>query len=303
MLLALGVPPVAAARSQPEQVIVTLEAPPLARAVASSRALTYAARTRRLDLATPGSRSYLRSLAAAQRTAAARITRAIPGAAVRWRYGVVLNGFAVVVPPERIARLSSVPGVTGVYPSVRYGSLLDRSPELIGAPAVWGPTLATAGNGMKIGIIDDGVDQRHPFFSATGYAMPAGFPKGQTAFTTAKVIVARAFAPASPKWRYAGRPFDPTFSEHATHVAGIAAGNRLATAGGRRDVCGDAPRAYIGNYKVLTIPTASGVGLNGNAAEIAAGIEAAVRDGMDVLNLSFGEVEIEPSRDHAWIAL
>src|SRR5204863_5083739 len=50
------------------------------------------------------------------------------------------------------------------------------------------------------------------------------------------------------------------------------------------------------NYKVLTVPTEN-FGLNGNAPEIAAGIEAAVRDGMDVINLSLGEPEIEPSRD------
>jgi hypothetical protein len=39
------------------------------------------------------------------------------------------------------------------------------------------------------------------------------------------------------------------------------------------------------------------VGLDGNSAEIAAAIEAAVADGMDVINLSLGEPEVEPSRD------
>jgi aspartate/methionine/tyrosine aminotransferase len=47
---------------------------------------------------------------------------------------------------------------------------------------------------------------------------------------------------------------------------------------------------------VLTYPTKN-FGLNGNAPEIAAGIEAAVKDGMDVINLSLGEPEIEPARD------
>jgi hypothetical protein len=54
--------------------------------------------------------------------------------------------------------------------------------------------------------------------------------------------------------------------------------------------------AYIGNYKVLTIPTAN-FGLDGNSPEIAAGIEAAVKDGMNVINLSLGEPEIQPQRD------
>ena len=98
---------------------------------------------------------------------------------------------------------------------------------------------------------------------------------------------------AKPRWRYARRPFDPTFSAHATHVAGIAGGNN-GTSTGTRTLSGVAPKAYIGNYKVLSIPTVSGFGLNGNSPEIIAAIEAAVRDGMDVINLSLGEAEIEP---------
>jgi hypothetical protein len=115
------------------------------------------------------------------------------------------------------------------------------------------------------------------------------------------VIVARAFAPRTPKWRYARRPFDPRFSEHATHVAGIAAGNYRTLAQGSR-ISGVAPKAYIGNYKALTIPT-SGFGLNGNSPEIVAAIEAAVRDGMDVINLSLGESEIDPRHDIVAAAL
>ena len=121
---------------------------------------------------------------------ASRIVRTIPGARVRWHYGVVLDGIAVVVPRAEASRLAAVSGVAEVYPSVTYHSLLDRSPQLIGAPAMWGSDLSTAGEGMKIGIIDEGVDQTHPFFNPAGYTMPAGYPKGNTAYTTAKVIVA-----------------------------------------------------------------------------------------------------------------
>jgi hypothetical protein len=113
------------------------------------------------------------------------------------------------------------------------------------------------------------------------------------------VIVARAFAPPSPTWKYATLPFDPENSEHATHVAGIAAGDNGTRATGYPGspiLSGVAPAAYIGNYKALTIPT-PGVGLDGNAPEIAKAIEQAVADGMDVINLSIGEPEIEPSRD------
>lgn len=284
------------------EVVVTLDAPSLARATAQSRVLTKAARTHRLDLRTPTSVNYLRGLAAAQRTLQARIAEALPAAQVRWHYSIVLNAIAVELPRSELARLAQLPGVAKVWPSIRYHSLgataanLNQTPSLIGATTLWGPQLATAGQGMKIGIIDDGVNQTHPFFSPNGFTMPAGFPKGNTSFTTAKVIVARAFPPASPKYANANLPFDPEESEHATHVAGIAAGDHGTQAAGVV-VSGIAPMAYLGNYKVLTIPTISGVGLDGNAPEIAKGIEAAVGDGMDVINLSLGEPEIEQSRD------
>ncbi len=237
-----------------------------------------------------------RTLISAQNRVADTIATQLPEAQIRWHYKLVANGMAVVLPRSQLGRLTALPGVAKVYPSVRYRTQLDRSTPQIGAPALWGPGLENAGQGMKIAIIDEGIDQRHPFFSPAGYTMPAGFPKGQTAYTTAKVIVARAFPPASPKWKNASKPFDPELSSHGTHVAGIAAGNANTLAEGTR-ISGVAPRAYLGNYKALTIPTDADVGLDGNSPELAAAIEAAVADGMDVINMSLGEPEIEPTRD------
>jgi subtilisin family serine protease len=285
------------APAEPVEVVVTLDAPPLAEAVQQSRVLSARTKLQRLDLRSRTSVSYISSLAGAQRALAARIVAAVPGARVTWRYQVVLNGLAVLVPRDELPRLAAIPGVTKVWPSVTYRPLLDRSPELIGANLLWGSDFSAAGNGIKIGIIDDGVDQEHPFFSPTGYTMPAGFPKGDAAYTTPKVIAARAFSPPTNTWKFGKVPFDPSFSEHGTHVAGIAAGDYSpGVIAGRGPLSGVAPNAYLGNYKVLTVPTEN-FGLNGNAPEIAAGIEAAVRDGMDVINLSLGEPEIEPSRD------
>jgi subtilisin family serine protease len=254
----------------------------------------------RLDLDARATLSRLTRLRVEQEQVAGRIADAVPGAQVRWRYRVVLNALAVVVPAGSVERLEQVDGITAVHSSTRYGPQLDRSPAAIGAPALWGPGLSTAGQGMKIGIIDDGIDHRHPFFNPAGYAMPPGFPKGQTAYTTAKVIAARSFPPPSPRPRFAELPFNPEESEHGTHVAGIAAGNngtQVPVGGGITTLSGVAPRAYLGNYRVLTVPTVSNVGLDGNSPEIAAAIEAAVQDGMDVINLSIGEPEIPPSRD------
>jgi subtilisin family serine protease len=279
------------------QVVVTLDQPPLARAPAEGRTLAAMRPRGRVDVRTPASRSYLRTLAGRQRSLQSRIATRFPGARFGWSYSVVLNGFSVLLPRGQVDRLEATPGVATVWPSLRYRPLLDRSVKLIKAQALYGPGGTTAGQGMKIGIVDDGIDASHPFFSPAGYTAPPGFPKGVIADTNDKVIVARAFAPPSPGWRNAGRPFDPVFSEHGTHVAGIAAGNQGTRSAGGRVVGGVAPGAYLGNYKVLTVPTVAGVGLNGNSPEIAKGIEMAVRDGMDVVNLSLGEPEIEPSRD------
>lgn len=264
------------------EVVVTLKAPALS---AFGRSLQSGSNA-----------AYLRRVEAAQSVLARRIEDEIPTARVRWRYRLVANGMAVVVPRTQVARLARVSGVAAVWPNVRYHSLASRDGvEQIGADKLWGPNFETAGNGMKIGIIDDGLQATHPYFDPSGFQYPSGFPKGQLKYTTPKVIVQRTFAPPAPKWKYATAPFDPTESFHATHVAGIAAGDHGANADGTT-ISGVAPNAYLGNYKALTIPT-PGFGLDGNAPEIAAAIEAAVADGMDVINLSLGEPEIEPSRD------
>jgi subtilisin family serine protease len=243
-----------------------------------------------------GHRAYASRLDAAQAQAERNVRAAVPGAQIRWRYRLVMNGFAVVVPTSQLGRLARVPGIELVWPTTTYRGQLNKTPSVIGADKVWGPTLANAGNGVKIGIIDDGIDASHPFLAGDGMSYPPGFPKGKSQYATPKVIVQRTFAPASPKYPFAATPFDREESSHATHVAGIAAGDHNTTATGGFLVSGVAPMAYLGNYKALTIPTPN-FGLDGNAPEIAAAIEAAVADGMDVINLSLGEPEIAPSRD------
>ena len=156
------------------------------------------------------------------------------------------------------------------------------------------------GAGMKIAVVDDGIDQSNPFFDPTGFSYPAGFPKGGTKWTTPKVIVARVFPGPN-----AGKPgrlaVDPASSFHGTHVAGIAAGVAGTTAPAGADhpkvtgLSGVAPRAWLGNYRVFTVPTP--IGHVANTPEIIAAFEAAVRDGMDVINFSGGGPQIDPAND------
>jgi len=267
------------------EVVVTLRAPSLSAFGRSLQSTSH--------------RLYMRQVDSAQTALAMRITAALPDAQIRWRYHLVADGLAVYLPRSQAALLTKIPGVARVWPNVRFHALRDTAgssgPQQIGADKLWGPNFSTAGNGMKIGIIDDGLQAAHPYFNSNGFAYPPGFPKGQTQYTTPKVIVQRTFAPPSSTWKYANVPFDPVNSFHATHVAGIAAGDYGEKALGNT-ISGVAPNAYLGNYKALTTPT-PGFGLDGNAAEIAAAIESAVSDGMNVINLSIGEPEVDPSRD------
>ena len=237
-----------------------------------------------------------RTLVSAQNRVADTIAAQLPDAQIRWHYKLVANGMAVVVPRSQLGRLTALPGVAKVYPSVRYRPQLDRSVPQIGAPTLWGPGLENAGQGMKIAIIDEGIDQRHPFFSPAGYTMPAGYPEGPDRLHDCKGHRCARVPARPPDVEERVEAVRPKLSSHGTHVAGIAAGNANTLAEGTR-ISGVAPRAYLGNYKALTIPTDADVGLDGNSPELAAAIEAAVADGMDVINMSLGEPEIEPSRD------
>ncbi len=293
----LGLPAAAgtnalAAPASTTEVVVTLSSPPLAGSCEGDRAGSASCLTRR------------ESLTAEQRRVTLDIERNVPGARVRWRYRIVANGLAVSLPTSELNELARIRGISHVYDSFSYArqqtaQTIPENVSLIGAPSLWGPALEGAGNEIKIGIIDDGIDQTHPYFNPAGYTMPEGFPKGDAAYTTAKVIVARAFSPPGLDYSRARLPFDSEYSAHGTHVAGIAAGNAdtpATFAGETTTVSGVAPRAYLGNYKAMSIPTEQ-FGLNGNSPEIVAAIEAAVADGMDVINLSLGEPEIDPHRD------
>ena len=68
----------------------------------------------------------------------------------------------------RARALSRLPGSRGLADRHATALLSSSAVRTDRRRPLWGPTLATAGEGMKIGIIDDGIDQGHPFFNATG---------------------------------------------------------------------------------------------------------------------------------------
>jgi minor extracellular serine protease Vpr len=283
------------------EVVVSLSAPSLVTFARAQRTLQGYGHDRRVLASAFGSRMYLARLRSEQALATRRIERAVPGARVRRHYRTVLDGLSVLLRPTELRELRRVPGVTAVYPNLRYHALTDTVPEVIGAPGVWGSDLAGAGAGVKVAVIDDGIDAHHPFFAARGLVAPRGYPKGVRAFTSGKVIVARAFAPAGAA-RRDRLPFDSAVSRHGTHVAGILAGDQGLTAPGESGrptvtgLSGIAPRAWLGNYRGLAVPDPT-YGSIGSTADLVAAVDAAVSDQMNVINLSIGGTEIDPSSD------
>ncbi|MFL5802001.1 MAG: S8 family serine peptidase, partial [Roseiflexaceae bacterium] len=301
-----------ATRSVPERWIVRLADPPLAQAPGLAPGFAAMAQGtpsgNRLQLDSPAARQYRAYLEQQQATMFRALQRRFPAAQLQRRYQIVFNGMAVALPGVANAaeRLRALPGVAAVYPDLNYAPSMFSSIPQIGADKLWAsPAIggqSHAGAGIKIAIIDSGIKIDNPFFNPAGFSYPPGYPKGDTAHTTPKVIVARAyFRPDLPPRPGNETPEPgPDASSHGTHVAGTAAGvaNTTATINGLSlTISGVAPRAYLMNYKVFYENDSPLSGQSFTAESIAA-LEDAVADGADVISNSWGgRAEVDPHFD------
>jgi minor extracellular serine protease Vpr len=300
------------ARTVPERWIVRLADPPLAQAPGLSPSFAALAQGtpsgNRLQLDSPDALQYRAHLEQQQTTMFKTIQRTFPSAQLQRRYQIVFNGMAVALPGVANAaeRLRALPGVAMVYPDLRYTPSMFSSIPLIGADKLWAsPAIggqSRAGAGVKIAIIDSGIKIDNPFFNPAGFSYPPGYPKGDTAHTTPKVIAARAyFRPDLPPLPGEETPEPgPDASSHGTHVAGTAAGVANTTAnfnGLSLTISGVAPHAYLMNYKVFYENDSPFSGSSFTAESIAA-LEDAVADGADVISNSWGgRAEVDPHFD------
>ena len=252
--------PACARADRASRSIVELDAPPLARAVVQSRALT-----------TPQAAAAGRPRAArAARTGGPRRRAGAHRGAIERRPG---RARALALPhrPQRLRRrragvagsprLRRVPGVARVC--------AERPLPLRSATAAprrsARPRSGARADPRPRRQRDEDRDPRRRRRPDAPVLQPGRLRdtrrasrRGRRAYTTPKVIVARAFAPrrrrpgATPR-----QPFDPR-ELRARHARRRHRRRQPRRRPRRRAACtisGVAPRAYIGNYKVLTIPT------------------------------------------------
>ncbi len=208
----------------------------------------------------------------------------------------VLNAVFVTAPADRVAELGSLPAVKGVVRLRRFRRELNQANQLVNAPTAWGSLAGSqnAGRGIKIAILDTGIEQTHPSFQDDTLSMPAGYPLcsgSDCAFTNNKVIVARSYVrqlaagsdPANPARDSRPDDYSPRDrAGHGTAAASCAAGNFVT---GAVPFSGIAPKAYLGNYKIYGSP-----GVNDTTSEdvIIQALDDAYNDGMDIINFSTG---------------
>ena len=143
----------------------------------------------------------------------------------------VANAMFVQIPDDAAAQLATLPGVKRVLPVRMMHMVLDRAVLLHKVADAWSQIGAgRAGLGVKIAIIDSGIDAGHAGFQDASLTAPDSFPRANTtsdlAYTNGKIIVARSYVGLLPS-----RDPDTSARDHVGHgtaLAMIAAGVRNA---------------------------------------------------------------------------
>lgn len=175
----------------------------------------------------------------------------------------VFNGMSMTIPGNKISDLAANPNVKAIYEDgVVTATPIYAEDMNDGVPYIGAYDMNNAGfkgEGMKVGVIDTGVDYYHPDLKD---AYIGGYDFVDNDSDPYETL-------PNPQNRQ---------TTHGTHVSGTIVGNNVTGNGVR----GVAPKADLYVYRVL------GPGGSGTDSNVIAGIEKSVEDDMDVINLSLG---------------
>ncbi|OGO29580.1 MAG: hypothetical protein A2Z16_07090 [Chloroflexi bacterium RBG_16_54_18] len=231
----------------------------------------------------------------------------VPTTSMVNQYSIALNGFSLLATPEQVAEIEKQKGVLMVMKDELRQITTDSSPDFLGLTDSAGPYARRVnGEGVIVGVIDTGIWPEHPSFadnrayrrlpltlsnspfSACDFGNSAHNPNDAPFTCNNKLIGARqmlatyrAVIGAAPDEYDSARDDNG----HGSHTASTAAGNAgvQATVLGipRGEISGIAPRARLIAYKALG-------NQGGFTSDLAAAIDQAVEDGVDVINYSIG---------------
>ena len=208
-----------------------------------------------------------------------------PAAKVTGEFDTALNAVSVQLNGEALATVARAPQAQRAeYGGLYYPTATDPDLAVIKAEQAWAQNggSANAGAGIKVAVVDSGIDVTHPCFSDAGYS--AQTQLGDRRFTNNKVISAKVFYNKAGNQGLTAEAID----SHGTHVSGTIGCNYQTTVvvdgvTAPYKMSGVAPRALLGSYNVFP-----GTVANARSEDILNALETAYADGFDVANMSLG---------------
>ncbi|KAE8650093.1 hypothetical protein Csa_009608 [Cucumis sativus] len=223
--------------------------------------------------------------------------------AIKYSYNKYINGFAATLDEKQAKDLAKNPKVVSVFENKERKLHTTRSWHFLGVESdegipsnsIW--NAGRFGEDTIIGNLDTGVWPESKSFNDAGYGpVPSrwrGACEGGANFRcNRKLIGARYF---NKGFAMASGPLNISFNTardkqgHGSHTLSTAGGNFVPGANvfgyGNGTAKGGSPKARVAAYKVCW-PATSGGGCYD--ADILAGFEAAISDGVDVLSVSLG---------------
>jgi uncharacterized repeat protein (TIGR01451 family) len=234
-----------------------------------------------------------------------------------YRVQRAVNGIALQIDPKDLSRLQGLSDVKRVIPiETEYPTAVTAPPQsnavpFMNVPTVWSLPAGSGfadGTGIRIGIIDTGIDYIHPDFGGSGlladYTANNRTVAPDAYYPTAKVVGGTDLAGDNYNGGNAPTP-DPDPMDcngHGSHVAGIAAGLGVTATGatyagpyssstsyqGMRIQPGVAPKALLYAIRVFGCGGGTGLTVQGIDWAMDPNNDGNLSDHLDVINMSLG---------------